>query len=432
LGRSDRGDRVSHGKRNLGNETADALEEQGGIWTTIRALPQESDLMKVALVTSSYLPYTGGLQLAVHEIAKRISVHGHNVTVFVGVRRKPSSRSEVIDGIQVHGLAIVSPFDHATRLPRLLRFVIPLIARTIRLAVWLYWFKVDVVHVHFVSETALYAAIACAIIRVPFVMTVHGSDLGLLSQASRYKQASAKLVLRRAAAVTAVSRDLLTIARTVESSVSSKSQTIYNGVDVAFFDQWKKSPPLIEYPYLLAIGNLEFVKGHDILIRSIKRVVQEYPEHRLIIAGGGIKHDELVALADELGITDHTLFWGPARRIEVARLLHGCDLLVMPSRKEGFGIAVIEAYACGKAVVASRVGGLVELVRDGKTGVLVEPEHENALADAIISLLSDPQMRADMGKAGRQIVEDYDWEVIIDKYLEVLSNAQHFGARVSV
>lgn len=137
------------------------------------------------------------------------------------------------------------------------------------------------------------------------------------------------------------------------------------------------------------------------------------------MTGEGGRYDELISLANELGMRDQVVFWGLASRVEVVRLLHGCDLLVMPSRSEGLPLSILEAYACRKPVVASRVGGIIEIVDVGRTGLLVEPEDVDALADAIASLLGDPEMRAQMSQTGRQIAEENDWDRIVDHYLEV-------------
>lgn len=380
--------------------------------------------MRVAFVSSSYLPKVGGVVLVVRRIAAELFRRGHRVQVFAGCSPAACPRWEVVDDIPVHRLMSESSLHRSSRIPRPLRFAVRVILASARLAIDLRRFRADVVSAHFVSEAALYAATACAMLRIPFVVTAHGSDLFRSPSRSRHYQRVVKVVLRRAAAVTAVSHGLIDGAISMEPSISPKSQVIPNGVDVAFFEQWKDHPPLVEYPYLLAIGNLRSVKGHDILIRSLGKVISRYPQHRLVIGGAGSMYQELATLANELGIADHLVWWGRTGRSEIARLLHGCDVLVVPSRSEGFGMVVLEAYACGKPVVASRVGGLPEIVRHGETGLLVEPENVEALAEAILSLLDCPEMGAEMGGAGRRLAANYDWDTIVDQYLEMFQSVQ--------
>jgi glycosyltransferase involved in cell wall biosynthesis len=143
-------------------------------------------------------------------------------------------------------------------------------------------------------------------------------------------------------------------------------------------------------------------KGIDVLLRALHAVGPgDGPSLRLL--GDGPLRRELEDLGAKLGISDQLRFLGEVGRKDVFAELAQCDMLIMPSRheSESFGLATLEAMACGKPVIASAVGGLVELVDDNETGLLVPRDDPEALANAIRRLVKDPALRARLGEAGR-------------------------------
>lgn len=150
-----------------------------------------------------------------------------------------------------------------------------------------------------------------------------------------------------------------------------------------------------------AVGRLSPEKGHSFLLAAFREVVTAVPEARLVLAGEGPLRFRLQAQATGLGLSDHVIFAG--YRDDVEAIIAASDLLVMPSLREGFGDPIIEAMALCRPVIASRIGGMVEAVRDGETGLLVPPGDPDALAQAIVNLLRDPQARERMGLQGRQV-----------------------------
>jgi glycosyltransferase involved in cell wall biosynthesis len=154
---------------------------------------------------------------------------------------------------------------------------------------------------------------------------------------------------------------------------------------------------------ILFLGVLRYYKGLDVLIRAMARVTG-----RLLIAGRGPKRADLEALTRELGLADRVTFLGEVSESERRLLLHACDVFALPSidRSEAFGIAQLEAMACGKPVVSSDLPTGVRLVnQDGVTGMLVLPGNPDALAGALNTLLEDDALRTGLGKAARLRVE---------------------------
>jgi glycosyltransferase involved in cell wall biosynthesis len=153
------------------------------------------------------------------------------------------------------------------------------------------------------------------------------------------------------------------------------------------------------------VGRLQPWKGQHVFLRAAARLAQSHPNARFLVVGGtpgGFSREypaRLRALADELGIAERVTFTG--QRDDVAGVLSALDVFVHASDREPFGIAIVEAMAAGVPVVATRGGGVLEIVLDGRTGVLVEPGHVAGMADAIARLLSDAPLARTLAEAGR-------------------------------
>jgi glycosyltransferase involved in cell wall biosynthesis len=152
------------------------------------------------------------------------------------------------------------------------------------------------------------------------------------------------------------------------------------------------------------MGRLIPVKGHRHLIDAMPAIRHEFPSALLFFVGDGDERAPLEARAAELGVADGLRCAGALPGLKTA--IAACDVIVQPSLNEGMGRTVIEALAMGRPVVASRVGGLPELIDHGRNGLLVVPASPSALADAVGALLRDPARRRRMGEAARRSVDD--------------------------
>jgi glycosyltransferase involved in cell wall biosynthesis len=158
-------------------------------------------------------------------------------------------------------------------------------------------------------------------------------------------------------------------------------------------------PPLPGAPRLAIVGRLIPIKGHDVLLRAVARARERLPGLTLEIAGDGELEQELRATAIRLGLGDAVTFLG--RVAPVDPVLERAEVVVVPSFGEGFGMVALEAMERGRPVIASAVGGLPEIVDEGRTGLLVPPGDVEALVRAIAELADDPARAAGMGQAGR-------------------------------
>ena len=200
-----------------------------------------------------------------------------------------------------------------------------------------------------------------------------------------------------------------------ENRDSTAISRIYNGVDLERFDEApgrdvvrKEFGIPSDAPVVAAIGRLEPEKGHPTLIEAWPLVHHHFPQARLLIAGEGSERDRLEGLAaahlrSEL-CCDSVAFLG--RRDDIPAVLAAADVVAMPSYREAQGIAILEALAAERPVVASNVGGIPEMITDGETGTLVPSHDPSALAAAIIALFTHPDRAAKLAAAGHEMVHE--------------------------
>ena len=173
-----------------------------------------------------------------------------------------------------------------------------------------------------------------------------------------------------------------------------------------------------EATVFLCAARLEFQKGHANLLRAFAEVQKSYPQALLLLAGEGSQRETLEALRDELKLGDTVRFLG--ERSDVPELLGAADIAVSASIYEGFGISLIEAMALGVPVIATRVGGVPEFIRDRQTGILTTPDNCAELAQDMLQLCRDAALRTTLAENGRKYVrEHFDIARMIDQYEEI-------------
>ncbi|MFC1804922.1 glycosyltransferase family 4 protein [Candidatus Omnitrophota bacterium] len=159
-------------------------------------------------------------------------------------------------------------------------------------------------------------------------------------------------------------------------------------------------------------------KGHKYLLQAAVKIIQRVPRVRFMLVGDGYLRDNLKEQAEELGVLDHVIFTG--FREDIPEITSIFDIACLPSLFEGMGRVLLEAQIMGRPVVATRVGGIVEIVKDNETGLLIEPADSDALALAIIRLLTDSAMARRLGEAARHhIGEEFSVSRMVEKVEEV-------------
>jgi glycosyltransferase involved in cell wall biosynthesis len=288
-----------------------------------------------------------------------------------------------------------------------------------RMRVLLRRLRVDLVNAH--SPVPYLADVAVAAAgRRPVVLTYHAGSMAkgrpVVDAAIRgYERHVLPRLFGRAAAVVPVSPTSLAHGR-------PRARQIPPGVDIGLF---RPAASPTGDPVLLYAGRLDSTsawKGVDVLLHAFVRVRTALPAARLVLAGDGDAVDGYREMAGRLGVADAVRFAGLLDDHGLADAYRSASVVVLPSLTdaESFGMCLIEAMACGRPVVGSRVGGVPYVVDDGETGLLVPPGDPDALAAACVGLLRDPQRAARMGAAGRAAVEArYAWPHQTDRYLEL-------------
>lgn len=275
----------------------------------------------------------------------------------------------------------------------------------------------DVYHVHLCEPSPFLHVATLDTAPAPTVLTIHNEfikgfdpddDNGLTNR-----------LFRTSSIVTCVSTTATRALANDAVRFSHRVVPIPNGTPVP-----AETTPVPVEPRLVAVGRLAEQKGFDRLLRSMPAIVSAVPDVHLDILGAGPAEHELLTLVDSLDLSEHVTLHGHVDRTEVGRLLDRSRLVVAPSRYEGLPYAALEAAGHGRAIVATGVAGLDEVVDDGVTGVVVDNERidddPQLLADAIISLLAEHGRCVEMGRAGRErTMKLFSLDACLDSYEHV-------------
>lgn len=274
--------------------------------------------------------------------------------------------------------------------------------------------RLDLVHVHYAVPHATAAYITrdscCGELRV--ITTLHGTDAYLVGTNPSYKPI-VEFSVGQCDGLTAVSSFLKRV--TLENfNVSREIEVIYNFVDPERFKKGERRSEVKE-KVICHISNFRPVKRIADIIKAFALILKEV-DARLYMVGDGPEREPAESLARELGLADQITFWGNVGN--VAELLGGADLFLLPSEQESFGLAALEAMSCEVPVIATRVGGLPEVVRHEKEGYLVEVGDVTTIAEHAAVLLSDDPLRERMGRRAREkVLKQFTPEKIVPQYV---------------
>lgn len=286
--------------------------------------------------------------------------------------------------------------------------------------------RFDIVHTHLFLSSFL-GLTAAHLAGVPFcVMTRHYSDyMYLFGNCLKIKVD--RLCLRLCDRVIAVSNAVADVIKNRDKIDSAKICPIHNGIDLAKFLQQDESVEEAKRHFGLdgfyivgAVGSLQPRKGHSFLIKAVPVVLKRIPRAKFIIVGAGPLLDALKNEVRQRKLERHVLFWG--YRDDIYRVMAMFDVFVHPSVEEGFGIAILEALAMGKPVVASSVGGIREIIHNHNTDYnhLVPPADPDRLSAAIINILNSRLNLQRVKAQGRKIIQErFSAKKMVDKYEQV-------------
>lgn len=378
--------------------------------------------MKIAIFASAFHPHLGGVEELVRQLAHAYKKSGVEVDVLTHLWPENLPSHEVFEGIDVYRLPFLLPDPTngwRANVKSRLRFLAQKNATTRQLENLLVEREIDLLHIQCIGSCACYAQQAARSLKLPLVVTSQGErtmDASQLFQRSPFHSRMLKEVLDAADYVTACSHDTL---RDLEQYLSKpfggRARVIHNGIALEEFEDVAPHP--WQRPYILGIGRLVKQKGFDVLLRAFAEA--KLDSHDLLLAGDGEELSSLEGLISELGLAGRAHLTGRAGRAKAMALFKGCDFFVLPSRLEPQGIVNLEAMAAGRPVIATRVGGVPEIVLEGETGLLVPPEDSGALAEAMRRLAGDPGLRERLGSAGANRATEFTWPHLAQEYLGI-------------
>jgi glycosyltransferase involved in cell wall biosynthesis len=276
--------------------------------------------------------------------------------------------------------------------------------------------KIDIVHTH----ASFSGRIAGKLAGCKVVLTRHGlarSDTGIINRGLTYllsKMFTDKII--------AVSRAVKI--NLIETGVPADMiNIIHNGIDLSSLESPKpvlrsKYKIPIDTPVVGIVARLVIEKGYEYALRAIKYVKKEYPNVLLVVVGDGPQEHYLKSLCNELDLTKNVIFLGYKQNVE--NIVADFDVFVLPSVSEGLGLAMLEAMAIERPVIATEVGGIPEVIKHKYNGMLVPPKDEKALADYIIHVLSSPDEARTMGKNAKiTIIERFSAKSMAKKTSDI-------------
>ncbi len=295
--------------------------------------------------------------------------------------------------------------------------------------------KYDIIHTHS-SKAGILARLAAARAKIKIIVhTIHGLPFHDYQNKllNRLYILSEKRAAKKSAKLISVADAMTEKAVAAKVAKPGKFITIHSGMDLDAFLNSKKYRPEIRKRFgfeendlvIGKIARLFHLKGHKYLFEAAREIIEKFRNVRFLLVGDGILKEQFEMQLDAMGIREKFTFAGLVHPDKIPEMISAMDILVHTSLREGLAKTLPQALACGVPVVSFDIDGAKEVVTNGETGFLVEPEDSKKLAESIIKLLSDENLRKEIGEKGREIVDpifrkEYMLEKIIDLYNSLL------------
>jgi glycogen(starch) synthase len=370
--------------------------------------------MRILMATERFLPDVGGVEMFTARLATALVERGHEVAVVTSRPGLTELEEERCGAIRVYRFPFedsLSNRDHA-RVIALRRHLAEL-KRAI---------QPHVVHLNTSGASLVFHLLTRNAAAAPTVVTVHWlpNRPGFDAQLCRRALVAANWVV-------AVTRGCLHDALALDAGIAERTSVIYNSLPPI---DLRPAPLPFDPPRLLCLGRIEAQKGFDVAIRALAEARERVAGVQITVAGDGSQRQALERLAADLGLTGAVRFIGWVPPDEIPRLINQHTLVVMPSRYEPFGLVALQAAQLGRPMVASRIPGLSEVVRDRDTGWLCTMDDPTAFATAITSLLQKPAAAASMGqRAWRHIQTAFRWDDHVGAYESLFQAVAATGRR---
>lgn len=290
--------------------------------------------------------------------------------------------------------------------------------------------KIDILHLNLWNPASCrYGFLAGKSANIPMIVTEHDPF-----ELTGFKNAFKKYGLKNVSKIVTVSLENQKLLKKLFHEHKEKIEVIQNGIDtdwwtsqtLRFTEQQRHEIKTEVFGanedtlIIISVAELHERKGLKYLIKAVSEVKEKYPNIKLVIVGEGSERKNLENLIEDLKLENHVILLG--RRKEIPKLLKSSNIFVLPSRREAFGLVNLEAMITPLPVIASKVGGIPEIIKDGETGILVKPEDEKELAQALERLISDSSLREKMAEKGfLRVKENFSAQKMAQEYEKLYS-----------
>ncbi len=373
--------------------------------------------MNVALFPSAFFPHFGGVEELSRQLALTLKSKGHEVLVITNQWPRYLSSTETVSGVSVRRYPFRT-FEGSVRQRAMCFLTRSKIQRDLERL--LAQSHIDVIHVQCLSSNMWYALSAGKRLGIPVVLTAQGEltmDAAGIYQKPTFVNKNLRDFLQQADWVTGCSRRTLSdVYQHVGLPVSSSSSVVWNGVNTHEF----AAAHQFEHhcPYVLAIGRAVPQKGFDIFLAALATLGANAPN--VLLVGDGPELSSLQQQCSNAGLIQTVAFFGKADRSQVPSLFRGARYVVLPSNAdEGLPVVTAEASAAGKAIIATDVGGVTDIVAHNSTGIVIPRNDVPALAQAIQTYEANPNLVDTHARNNLERSQQFDWSVLTDQYIDV-------------
>jgi len=393
----------------------------------------EINSYRIAVITSSYPRFKGDSTAPfVKSICDNLSLLGHHIAVVApydpAVKKTHNNKRLVTrfkyiwpDTLSTMGYGQAMINDNQLKLSSYFLLPFFLIAGIAALFQITKYQNSDIIHAHWVIPNGLIASIVSKLRKIPFVISLHGSDIFLARRNFLYRYIT-KWVFKNASGVTACSPGLKKIALSIETNQNVElipygaDPNLFKRAHLSSLNLERMEPNSVEL-IITSLGRLVHKKGFDILLEAFSNAIKEIPQLKLIIGGDGTNRNALNKKSVDLGIENDVKFVGNVPWDTVPYFLSKSDIFILPSivdprgNVDGLPNVLLEAMSCENAVIASDVGGVSMVIEHYKTGILVKPGDIEQLTNSILILAKDKEFRTRLGiEARKSIIENFNWQ----------------------
>lgn len=340
---------------------------------------------------------TGGVNVIVRTLGRYFHEAGDQVA-YLATGEGTAVEKTALDGNTLFRVPMRRPPGRSTPLRGRLAYWLYFPLTAWRIAAILRRAKIQIVNLHFLMDTWLYFMFLRRLLRFQVVLSLHGSDVmgpdgprNLRLLASWSNTIDCLILCSEAFREQTISP---------RSPLWTKSVVILNGLDPSSIPCPRSSNST--RPSVTCVAHLQQHKAPDLLLRAFREIAEEFPTLQLDFVGDGPLREHLESLARDWGIAHRVRFWGDVPREKALSLIASAKVFCLPSKRESFGLVVLEAMFSGVPVVATRVGGIPEIVRQEIDGLLVEPDAPDALAAALRRVLKEDSLREKLIHSAKQ------------------------------